>query len=293
MRRRGSPILLRLLAYAFPYWRMVLLAQICVAGAAGFMLLMPILVQRAIDSGLSQDAATGAYSGDKSTLVWIGVAIIIVSVLRGAFSYGQTYVGEWLASTVSYDVRNDIYNHLQRLSFAYHDKAQTGQIMSRATQDVEAVRMFISIGVLRIMYLLILIGGAMVMLALASWQMALISAFFVVIVAGRSIYISLKLRPIWMEVQNLQGRLGTVLQENLSGMRVVKAFAREDVESVKFAKEAKDLFTVSYEANRIQAYNQPILTGIWMVSMVAVGWYGAYQINQGAMNAGDLAAADE
>jgi ATP-binding cassette subfamily B protein len=290
MRRRGSPILLRLLAYSFPYWRTVILAQVCVAGAAAFMLLMPILVLFAINTGL--DVQNGEATGDdKSLLVWLGVAIIAISILRGAFAYGQTYVGEWLASTVSYDVRNDIYNHLQRLSFAYHDKAQTGQIMSRATQDVEAVRMFISIGVLRIMYLLILIGAAMVMMALASWQLALISAFFVVIVAGRSIYIALKLRPIWMEVQNLQGRLGTVLQENLSGMRVVKAFAREEVESVKFAKEAKDLFTVSYEANRIQAYNQPILTGIWMVSMVAVGWFGAYQINQGVMDPGGLAAS--
>ena len=106
MRRRGSPILLRLLAYAFPYWRVALLAQICVAGAAGFMLLMPILVQRAIDTGLNiqYDVATG----EKSTLVWIGVGIVAISLLRGGFAYGQTYVGEWLASTVAYDVRNDI-----------------------------------------------------------------------------------------------------------------------------------------------------------------------------------------
>ena len=286
MRRRGSPILLRLLAYAFPYWRVALLAQFCVAGAAAFMLLMPVLVQRAIDTGL--DIQNDVATGEKSTLVWIGVAIVAVSVLRGAFAYGQTYVGEWLASTVAYDVRNDIYNHLQRLSFAYHDKAQTGQIMSRATQDVEAVRMFISIGILRILYLLILITAAMVLIALASWELALLVGVFVVIVAGRSIYISLKLRPIWMQVQNLQGRLGTVLQENLSGMRVVKAFAREPEESRKFSKEANDLFDVSYTANRIQAYNQPILTGIWMLSMVAVGWFGAYQIDQGALTGGEL-----
>ena len=286
MRRRGSPILLRLIAYSFPYWRMTLLAWFCVAGAAGFMLLMPILVQLAIDTGL--DIQGDVATGEKSTLVWIGVGIVAISLLRGGFAYGQTYVGEWLASTVAYDVRNDIYNHLQRLSFAYHDKAQTGQIMSRATQDVEAVRMFISIGILRILYLLILITAAMVLITLVSWELALIAGVFVVIVAARSIYISLKLRPIWMDVQNLQGRLGTVLQENLSGMRVVKAFAREEEESRKFAKEADDLFDVSYSANRIQAYNQPILTGIWMLSMVAVGWFGAYQIDQGALTGGEL-----
>ncbi len=288
MRRRGSPILLRLLAYAFPYWRIVLLAQICVLGAAAFMVAMPMIVQRAIDTGL--DMQNGVATGEKSTLVWFGVAIVAISILRGAFGYGQTYVGEWIASTVSYDVRNDIYNHLQRLSFAYHDKAQTGQIMSRATQDVEAVRMFISIGVLRIVYLFILIVAVMVLMAMSSWQLALVSSVFVVLVAARSIVVAARIRPIWMQVQDLQGRLGTVLQENLSGMRVVKAFAREQQESVKFSKEAKELFEVSFTANRIQAFNQPLMTGIWMLSMVAVAWIGAYQIEQGALTGGQLGA---
>ena len=148
--------------------------------------------------------------------------------------------------------------------------------------------MFISIGILRILYLLILITAAMVLITLVSWELALIAGVFVVIVAARSIYVALKLRPIWMQVQNMQGRLGTVLQENLSGMRVVKAFAREEEESRKFAREANDLFDVSYAANRIMAYNQPILTCIWMLSMVAVGWFGAYQIDQGALTGGEL-----
>jgi len=249
---------------------------------------MPLFVQMAIDRGL--DIQDGVPMGDKSVLVWYGVAIVVISLLRGAFSYGQTYVGEWLASKVSYDLRNDIYNHLQRLSFAYHDKSQTGQIMSRATQDVEAVRMFISMGILRIAYLIILMGAVMALMLISSWQLALVAWVFVPIVAARSIYVSLTLRPIWLQVQDLQGRLGTVLQENLSGIRVVKAFAREQQESVKFSKEAKELFETSFVANRIQAFNQPLLTGVWMLSMVAVGWVGAYQIDNGSLTAGELAA---
>lgn len=288
MRQRGSPILLRLLTYSFPYWPIILLAWVCVAGAAGFMVLMPVFVQFAIDRGLDINDA-GVAVGDKGILIWFGVAIVVISLLRGAFSYGQTYVGEWLASKVSFDLRNDIYNHLQRLSFAYHDKAQTGQIMSRATQDVEGVRMFISMGILRIAYLIILMASIMTLMMVASWQLALVAWAFVPLVAARSIYVSLTLRPIWLKVQDLQGRLGTVLQENLSGMRVVKAFAREQQESVKFSKEAKDLFEESFSANRIQAFNQPLLTGIWMMSMVAVGWAGAYLINNGTLTEGQLA----
>ncbi|MCH8066272.1 MAG: ABC transporter ATP-binding protein [Chloroflexi bacterium] len=289
MQRRSQPILLRLLSYAQPYWRIVLIAWLCVAGASAFMLLMPIFVQQAIDRGLEINSE-GVGVGSRETLVWFGVAIIGISALRGAFSFGQTYVGEWLASRVAYDVRNDIYNHLQRLSFAYHDKAQTGQIMSRATQDVEAVRMLISFGIMRVAYLIILLVAVFIYMTYISWQLALVAWLFVPIVAGRSIVVSMRLRPIWMRVQDLQGRMGTVLQENLSGMRVVKAFAQEQQESVKFSKEAKDLFEVSFAANRIQAFNQPLLTGIWMMAMVSVGWFGAYQIDQGTLTGGELGA---
>ena len=290
MRRNSTPILLRLLLYARPYWRVVLLVWLFVGAASGFMLLMPVLLQYAIDIGLNITEVDGQLvaRGDKQALVLLGLAVVGAATARGLFAFGQTYVGEWLASRVAYDVRNDIYNHLQRLSFAYHDQAQTGQIMSRATQDVEAIRMFTSMGVLRLLNLAILLVVVLVLMATTNWQLALVAAVFMPLVAARSIQVSRRLRPLWLEIQNLQGRMGTVLQENLSGMRVVKAFAQEDQESAKFAKEANDLFETAFKANRIQAFNQPLLTGIWMCSMVAVGWFGAYQINDGALTTGEL-----
>ncbi len=289
MQRKSQPVLIRLLSFTIPYWRTVILAWICVAGASAFMLLMPIFVQYAIDTGIDIDSE-GVAIGERQTLVWIGVAIVAISGLRGGFAYGQTYVGEWLASRVAYDVRNDVYNHLQRLSFAYHDTAQTGQIMSRATQDVEAVRMLISFGVMRIAYMIILLVSVFIFMTITSWQLALVAWAFVPIVGGRSIFVALRLRPIWMRIQDLQGRMGAVLQENLSGMRVVKAFAQEQQESKKFSREAKHLFETSFAANRIQAFNQPLLTGIWMLAMVAVGWYGAVLIDQGSLTGGELSA---
>ena len=292
MHRRSRPILVRLLSFGLPYWRVILLAWLCVGAASGFMIIMPLLIGWAIDDGLNLTMTADGVAvamGSKRTLVLIGIAIIGVSVGRGAFAYGQTYSGEWLASRVAYDIRNTIYNHLQRLSFAYHDKAQTGQIMSRATQDVEAVRMFTSMGVLRLMYLIILLAVVMTLMMTTNWKLALVAWAFVPVVGARSIQVSMRLRPIWLEAQNLQGRLGTVLQENLSGMRVVKAFAQEQRESVKFAKEAKELFEKHYGANRIQAFNQPMMTGIWTLSMVAVAWFGAYQISSGALTPGQLA----
>ena len=90
------------------------------------------------------------------------------------FAYGQTYLGEWLSQRVAYDIRNQIYDRLQRLSYAYHDQQQTGQLMSRATQDVEAVRWFVSMGVLRGFYIIVLLVGTLVLMMLSNWQLALV-----------------------------------------------------------------------------------------------------------------------
>lgn len=290
MRSRSAPIIVRLLSFAVPYWRQAIVAWICVAGAAAFVLAMPRLVRFAIDQGVALKLVDGhlTATGNKSVLILYGIAIVASAALRGAFAYGQTYYGEWISQRVAYDIRNAIYNHLQRLSFAYHDKAQTGQIMSRATQDVEGVRMFINMGVLRLLYLAILLVGVLVMMVTTNWKLALVSWLFLPIVAGRSTQVSTRLRPIWLRVQDLQGRMGSVLQENLSGMRVVKAFGREREEGIKFAKEVKDLFDESYKTNQIQAFNTPLMSGIWLLSMVAVAWFGAWQIQRGALSAGEL-----
>jgi ATP-binding cassette subfamily B protein len=280
-----------LLSFARAYWRQIIVAWLCVAGASAFVLLMPVLIGRAIDVGLNVQTVDGVEiaTGDKSSLVWIGLAIVGTAVARGAFAYGQTFWAEWISQRVAYDIRNSIYNHLQRLSFAYHDKAQTGQLMSRATQDVEGVRMFISMGVLRLVYVVILLIVCTILMLMTSWKLTLVAWAFLPIVAVRSIQVTSQLRPIWLEVQELQGRLGTVLQENLSGQRVVKAFSREQYESVKFAKEAKNLFEHSYATNQIQAFNTPLLSAVWMASLMAVTWVGALEINAGNLSAGDLA----
>jgi len=288
MRDTSKPVLLRLLSFAVPYWRTILLAALCVFGAGGFVFLMPLLIGWAVDTGLNvQD---GVATGDKRTLVYMGLAIVGVAAGRGVFAYGQTFFAEWISQRVAYDIRNSIYNHLQRLSFAYHDQSQTGQIMSRATQDVEGVRVFISMGVLRLVYIIVLLVVTLAWMVLINWKLALISWVFIPLVAGRSMQVTMQLRPLWLKVQDLQGRMGTVLQESLSGQRVVKAFAREQTESVKFAKEAKELFENSYATNRIQAFNTPLMTGIWMLAMVAVTWFGARQIEAGALSPGELAS---
>ncbi len=160
--------------------------------------------------------------------------------------------------------------------------------MSRATQDVEAMRLFISFGALRMAYIFILLIAILVIMMVQDWRLALVAWAVMPVVAWRSIVMTSQLGPIWMRVQDGLGRLGTVMQENFSGVRVVKAFSREQHESKRFAREAEALFADSYSTARISAVNSPIMTGLSMLAMVATVWFGGWQITQGRMEIGEL-----
>ena len=282
---------LRLLRYALPYKRRVFLVWGAVAGLTAFQLAGPWLVQYAIDTGLKIETVNDVEValGNQRTLMLAAGLIVGAAALRGIFQYFQTFTAEWLAQRCAYDIRNDIYNHLQRLSFAYHDKAQTGQIMQRATQDVEGVRMFISMGAIRLVYITVLLFATLTLMITTNLQLAMISWIFIPITAALAIRFTSQLRPIMLRTQELQGRLGVVLQENLSGMRVVKAFGRERNEQQKFDTDATDLFENSYASNQLQAKYTPLLTGVWSLAMVATAWAGANQIAGGNLTAGELA----
>lgn len=282
------PVPLRLLSYVWNYKSRLLVVLFALSGLTLFQLIGPWLVARAIDVGIAIDPETNLPDGNAQTLMVAGLLIVGAAFARGFFQFLQTYLGEFISQRVAYDIRNDIYDHLQRLSFAYHDKAQTGQVMQRATQDVEGVRMFISLGVVRLVYVVALLIGTLVMMLVVDWRLALVTWLFIPPTAAVSIRMTSLLRPIWLEVQNLQGRVGVVLQENLSGMRVVKAFGREELEKQKFETEAQNLFDNSYKTNRIQAKFGPIINGIWAVAMVATAWYGARQILSGDLTTGQL-----
>jgi ABC-type multidrug transport system fused ATPase/permease subunit len=276
-------VLIRLLRFLGPYKARMALALVCVFGASGFILVQPKLIGWAVQIGVRP--------GSNKTLLLVAAgALLASSVLRGIFAFGQSYVGEWLAQHVAFDIRNAIYDRLQRLSYAYHDKAQIGQIMSRATQDVESVRIYISMGLLRLIYAVALLIIALVLMATADVRLAFVTWSFLPIIAAVSIWNSSRLRPIWTRIQDEQGRMSTVLQENLSGMRVVKSFAREGFESLKFWKEIKPLFDDSYYANQVQAFATPLLNGLGALAMVATIWYGGHEVANGRLGVGDLTA---
>jgi ABC-type multidrug transport system fused ATPase/permease subunit len=229
-----------------------------------------------------------SYSGKLDTLVLAAGAIVGAAALRGFFTYWQTFMGEWLGQHVAFDLRNRIYEKLQRLSFAYHDKQQTGQLMSRATQDVEGTRMYISMGAVRLLDIVFRLSIAAVFMFTSDWRLGLIAWAILPIVAVRSIQVQLEWRRVWYLVQDAQGRVTTVLQEALTGVRVVKAFSRENEESRKFGEEATELFNHSFRSNRIQAWNTPFYSFVGMLTQVVVLWVGAVMVTGGDLTPGKL-----
>ncbi len=276
-------IYLRLYRLVFKYKARLSLAWLCVVGAGAFLLVSPQLVSWAIDYGIRQQH-------DQRYLVLIiaAASIFAAAAFRSVSQFGRQYLGQWLGQRVAYDLRNSIYNRLQRLSFAYHDSHQTGQLMSRATQDVEAVQQFVQMGVLMAAYFLLVMLGASTLMVISNWRLTMVTLPFLVIVAVSSGIFSSILRGIWTRVQNGLARLTTVLQENLSGARVVKSFGREDLEIAKFDKEAQALFKDSYAATKLQSFSVPAFAGIWAIGMAATIWFGGREIAAGRLTTGEL-----
>ena len=291
------PVQIRLIGRALRYWRAFVVAIFVVAAATALNVAAPWLTGLAIDAGLDIATVEGAGGieetvarGTIGTLLFAVGLLVVVGLVRGISMYAQTYLGEHISQRVAYDFRNDLYDHLQRLSYAYHDSSQIGQIMSRATQDVEGVRMFVSMGVIRLLFVFALLGGVFALMISTNTKVGLIALGFVPLVAIQGTWTSARLRPIWLKVQDLQGEMSNVLQENLTGQRVVKAFSRTEFEQRKFDEKVDELFKWSYSTSKFQAFNEPFLQSLWLLSLAVVFWAGATEIQAGRMTVGDLAA---
>ncbi len=272
--------LLRLAVFAQKYWARLLMAFICLLMTTAFSLIVPWILREAIDTMIGH--------GERSFLILAAVVVVGASALRGVAAYGHNYLSEVVSQKTAYDIRNTIYDRLQRLSFAYHDKTQTGQLMSRATVDVEAVRMLISRGLLGLAQTLILFAAISYILVSMDWELALLTLAFLLAISARAISVSRHLRPVWLKIQQLLGVLGTTLEENLTGARVVKAFSRQKEESQKFSNEAKLLYNEEINADRQTAFNQPLMVFLITLPTALILWYGGRQVIAGSLTIGGL-----
>ena len=275
-------ILLRLAGYALGHrWYLIGAYATMVASSLSAMVI-PRMLGDAIDEALA--------SGLQSKLLVLAGVILGFSLLRGIFSYGQRYLSEALSQKAAFDLRNDFFKKLQKLSFGFHDQQQTGNLMSKATADVEAVRMFVSMGLIRGLSVFIMVALIGTVMFLTNWRLAIVSMAFVPIVMWRAILMSTTLRPTWMKVQAETGNLTTVLQENLAGIRVVKAFGARDFEVEKFERRAGLVADLTYKATRLFASQGSLMTFIFTAAIGAILWVGGREVIVERLSTGEMAS---
>jgi ATP-binding cassette subfamily B multidrug efflux pump len=274
--------LLRALRFLSSYKWETIAAFIALLLSTAGTLVVPRLTQIVIDQGISL--------GTMAIIVWGAAGIVVAALLAAVFTYLRGYLAARASQGVAYDLRNALYAHIQRLSFSYHDKAQTGQLLTRATSDVELVQMFISTGLIQLFSALLMMLGSIVLLLGTNWQLTLMTLPVLILVLVVFGFFAGKGRPLFTEVQQKLGRLNTILQENLAGVRVVKAFAREPWETERFGESNLDLYVAHVRVGKMFAAIMPLIFTLANLGTLTVVWGGGYEVISGRLTIGELVA---
>ncbi len=225
--------------------------------------------------------------GAPTALVTAGVAIVIFAALRGLFAFLQAYWAERNSQSIAFDLRNDLFAKIQRLSFSYHDQNQTGQLMIRATDDVEKVRLFIGQGLLQLVGALLLLTGTLVIIFTTNARLAVVTLWILPVALILFMTFGKVSQPLFVKVQQKISTLNTILQENLAGMKVVKSFTREKSEQVKFNGAADDLMNQQITVARLFTFLFPFVFLIANLGQATTLYAGGQQIIRGTLTLGE------
>jgi ABC-type multidrug transport system fused ATPase/permease subunit len=284
-------ILLRIIQMAWRYRVRLVLAYISFFAAIGFALLVPRLFGQSIDRLVRFDPADGRViplEVDTATLALMALALLGASLMRGLADFARMYTTDSLSQKVSYDLRHLLYDKLQHLSFAFHDTEHTGNLMSKATSDVEAVRRFVNLGLVRSLDVAIRLLAIIGILGFLNWKLTLISLAFAPFSVLQSTLVLRKLRAMWLRVQEIMGESVTILQENLVGIHVVKAFAAEEYEKRKYDRKAQELRECYFQSERLQGTNSAWMSLYFTWTLGAILWFGGWEVIHGHLTAGGL-----
>jgi ATP-binding cassette subfamily B protein len=259
------------------------LALGCTLLGAGLGLAVPWILKVVLDEGFTQPRAH---------FFWLaGGLLVAVTMGRGLAIFGYQYLASSLAYAMAYRLRNGLYDHIQHLSFADHDQVQTGELMSRATADVEAVRLFFHFGLPTMVSLLFTSVGTIVAMAWLDFRFALVALLSVPLFLGLAAGIDALLRPLQNRVQACMASLSVVLQESLAGIRVVKAFARESQQVALVDRSATALYEAYLRVTHVQAINLPLLTLLLSLAIAFTLYFGGQRVIDGTLPLGSLVAA--
>ena len=254
--------------------------------AATLQLMVPRLLGQAVD----QAQGLGTAGAAATQALWTtAVLLLIISIARGIFTLLQNYYSESVGHHAAYELRLATYEKLQQLSFSFHDRVHSGDLITLGILDIDGVRMFFATATVRFFLLAVLIGVGAYLLISTDWLLGLLSLSFVPFVALRSSQAHLKLRATWLELQERLTVMSRVMDENLGGIRVVRAFAAQEHEMEKFEASSKHALELAHERTKLRVTSTSQMNLSFFLAMGLVLWVGGLKVIGGEISVGTLA----
>ncbi len=275
-------IIRRGLVYLRPYWRLAAGAFASMLIVTATNLYVPQVIQQLIDDGIEAQNWEG--------IIWATVILLGLALIRGVFSFTNTYWSAESSQGIAYDLRNEIFEKLENLSFSFHDTHQTGKLMTRTTSDVENVRTFFAQGLLQLVSALITFLGSIIILLVTDWRLALAVLSTVPVIIVIFVFLFSRMGPLFGEVQRMLGKLNTILQENIAGIRVVKSFTAEPFELQRYRDQNENLYQQNIHVARYFGTGFPTVFLLSNIGTLIVIWYGGNRVISEQIQLGQLIA---
>jgi ATP-binding cassette subfamily B multidrug efflux pump len=265
-----------------PYWHWALLAPLLMVLEVGMDLMQPKMIERIIDVGIARL--------DMSVVVHAGLLMIGLALIGAVGGFGCTVFATKAAQSFGGDLRHELFGQVQSLSFGNLDELETGQLITRLTNDVTQVQQVVGMLLRIVVRAPLMLLGSLAMAILTSPRLALLFVVLIPLVSGVLIWIIRRATPMFTQVQRRLDDLNTVMQENLAGVRVVKAFVRSEFEIARFQGANDRLMEQMIQAGKTVAVVMPFMMLALNLGIVAAIWFGGLQVSYGAMQVGQVVA---
>ncbi|MBA47184.1 MAG: multidrug ABC transporter [Dehalococcoidia bacterium] len=263
----------------------LLLSLISIIFAAALQMSIPYYLGSSIDTALNNNE-TGNLS--LRPFITIGILVLVLSIARGIFSFFHVYQGEKMGQSVAFNLRKEYFNKLQRLSFNYHDNVHTGDLITKGIIDIEGCRMFINTGILRIVFLSVFISTGAILVLNVDLFLGLLALSFVPVIGIISSYARLTLRKEWYRLQEQLGILTRVMDENLSGVRLVRSFMKQKYELEKYSIASQVVKSMTFRQISIRSFSISLNSFAFLISMSLVVYFGSIAVLENKITLGEL-----
>jgi len=280
----------RIIRYISGNWHLFLISVACMVVSVMVTVQIPFLTMDAIDNVLPLLTDEVTVELGKSKLLFLSVEIVGLTVIVGILSFVQRYANTYFSQKVVYDIRNDVFAALQNQSFAFYDKIHTGQLLAKVTTDIDRIRRFLGWQLTFLISSMILLVATLYSMFTMDLKLTMLLLLLMPLLFLAFFYFGKKIRPLFQEMREQYGSLTSVLHENITGIRVVRAFAREDFERRRFKSENDKYFKATLASVRVRAFFIPLIAFLIGLGTIVIFWYGGTEAINGTLTIGALVA---